>query len=61
LYTEYLRKDEASKAKFKEAFSPEGWAHFLENEKIANEIHRRNAHKLNSPVNLNILPILSFK
>jgi E3 ubiquitin-protein ligase RNF19A len=32
----------------------------LENEKIANEIHRRNAHKLNSPVNLNILPILSL-
>jgi len=60
LYTEYLAKSEEKQQEIRAACSEEGWAEFEVNTKIAQGIHRRNAHKINSPVNLNILPTLSF-
>jgi len=60
LYIGYLRMTPEEQENMKNCCSEEAWQQFLHFEKIANDIHRRNAHKLNSPVNLNILPILSF-
>eukprot|EP00668_Euglena_longa_P040437 GGOE01053249.1.p1 GENE.GGOE01053249.1~~GGOE01053249.1.p1 ORF type:complete len:293 (-),score=49.20 GGOE01053249.1:305-1183(-) len=48
----YLPLSEAERAAFVESLSPEGAKQFEHSSKAAQDIHRRNAHKLNGIVNL---------
>jgi len=58
LFTEYLSLNNEEKATFKDSCSDEAWKEFEANAVIARTTHKRNAHKLNWPVNLNIMPTL---
>jgi NAD+ synthase (glutamine-hydrolysing) len=55
LYTEYLGLDEAAQTALKAGFTPEGLAYFEDKAAKADQVHRRNKHKANSPLNLNIM------
>eukprot|EP01087_Luapelamoeba_hula_P008448 TRINITY_DN2102_c0_g1_i1.p1 TRINITY_DN2102_c0_g1~~TRINITY_DN2102_c0_g1_i1.p1 ORF type:complete len:307 (+),score=77.85 TRINITY_DN2102_c0_g1_i1:149-1069(+) len=55
LWTEYLALSEEDKSKFKEGVAQDAWAYFEQTGAKAALIHKRNAHKLHFPVNLNIL------
>lgn len=57
LYTEYLRKTPEVKAEWQNSCTPEGWQYFTETAKQAAWHHKRNKHKLNFPVNLNIIDV----
>jgi len=59
LYTEYLQLDEEGKKAFRGKCSDETWAHFNGITDEIDKVHNRNKHKLNFPVNLNILKTLS--
>mmetsp|Transcript_11152 Transcript_11152/g.45415 ORF Transcript_11152/g.45415 Transcript_11152/m.45415 type:complete len:298 (-) Transcript_11152:94-987(-) len=56
LYTEYLRYSEEDQAAFKAKCNEAAWKYFTETREEVDKVHRRNQHKLNFPVNLNILP-----
>jgi len=55
LYTEYLGLDEAGQTAMKATFTAEGLAYFEEKAALADGVHRRNKHKANSPLNINIM------
>lgn len=55
LYTEYLGLDEAAQTAMKATFTAEGLAYFEEKAGLADGVHRRNKHKANSPLNINIM------
>lgn len=57
LYTEYLGLDEAAQTAMKAGFTPEGLAYFEEKGAAADQVHRRNRHKANSPLNINIMSV----
>jgi len=51
----YLPLDEAARAAFIAGLSDDAQAQFERWSKACEAVHKRNAHKLNSPVNINIL------
>jgi len=55
LYTEYLKLGEAEKTEFTSSFSGDALAQFNTLGAKADDVHRRNAHKEDFPVNLNVL------
>ncbi|KAK8794708.1 hypothetical protein WA158_001689 [Blastocystis sp. Blastoise] len=56
LYTGYyLKLSEEDQKKMIESFSDTARAEWERSSKICTDVHRRNAHKLNGPTNLNIL------
>lgn len=57
LYTEFLGLDEAAQTALKGALTPEALAYFEEKAAAADTVHRRNKHKANSPLNLNVMPV----
>jgi hypothetical protein len=60
LYTEYLAMTPEAQAEFKAACSPEGLEYFTATGEKAAWHHRRNRHKLNFPVNLNVRNMAKF-
>jgi len=52
---EYLPKSDADKEAFKKSLSADALKEFETSAKMAETIHRRNQHKLNSPLNINVL------
>jgi len=55
LYTQYLTFDKITKEEFKNKCSKEAWDEFTKCGELAEATHRRNAHKLNRPLNIDIL------
>jgi NAD+ synthase (glutamine-hydrolysing) len=55
LYQHYLELSEADRAAFVGRLSAEGKLQFETDAAKAVAVHNRNAHKLNSPLNINIL------
>jgi NAD+ synthase (glutamine-hydrolysing) len=56
LYTEWLQFTDDEKRKLLDSFSPEAKQFFHENGRKIEDINRRNRHKMNCPLNLNIIP-----
>eukprot|EP01104_Vermistella_antarctica_P001870 TRINITY_DN11_c0_g1_i1.p2 TRINITY_DN11_c0_g1~~TRINITY_DN11_c0_g1_i1.p2 ORF type:complete len:298 (+),score=90.83 TRINITY_DN11_c0_g1_i1:237-1130(+) len=59
LYTQYLMKDEEGRKAFKAGFNADALKYFDETCVLVDKVHNRNKHKLNSPVNINILKTLA--
>ena len=57
LYTEFLGLDQTAQDQFKANLSPEALGYFQEKAGEADKVHRRNKHKANSPLNLNIMSV----
>jgi NAD+ synthase (glutamine-hydrolysing) len=58
LYIQYKMMSETEQAEFKKCLSPEALAMFNELGGKADSIHRRNCHKAEAPLNINIMPVL---
>jgi len=56
LYTEWLQFTTAAKQQMIDSFSAEAKQFFLESGRKIEDINRRNRHKLDCPLNLNIIP-----
>lgn len=59
LFTEYLRLSSTEKDTFKNSCSADAWVEFEKSAALARSVHKRNAHKLDYPHNINILPVLT--
>jgi len=60
LFTEYLGMDEEAQQNYKSQCCEEAWKEFEESAEKAKAVHRRNSHKLDYPLNLNILAVPDF-
>ena len=54
LFTTYLTWDDAKKQAFRASLTPSALTEFESCGRVAADIHRRNAHKLEYPINLNV-------